>query len=293
MALNDGKWREAPAAPDRDPLLDRIYRESGRESPPRRLDAAILAAARREAGAGPRPLIPKLSRWRVPMSIAAVVLLSVSLVTWVQEEADEQLIEIPLPPPVRPAEQGARQAPTDAARPESPAATPGPPPAERRSDAGGSPAPGAADSLADRTARDGAAHGTGVPESGAEPQARLFQSTPRRAQEDVLAKRAPEIAEKRDTRDAPRRFSEQAPAPASGRSAAELPSAGAMSRPRQEAPAGLSVLPAWHDLEQAPPEKWAERIEVLRRQGRVAEADTVLAEFKRRFPGHPGPSAPR
>ena len=43
MALNE---------PDtRDPRLERLYRDAGHEEPPAHLDAAILAAARREAGA--------------------------------------------------------------------------------------------------------------------------------------------------------------------------------------------------------------------------------------------------
>ena len=51
MALNSGNDRE------HDELMAKRYREAANESPPVRLDAAIRAAARREAGAGPRPLI--------------------------------------------------------------------------------------------------------------------------------------------------------------------------------------------------------------------------------------------
>ena len=75
-----------PAGSERDPLLDRAYRGAATDEPPARLDAAILAAARREAGARPRPLSAVLRAWRVPVSIAAVVVLSVSLVTLVREE---------------------------------------------------------------------------------------------------------------------------------------------------------------------------------------------------------------
>jgi hypothetical protein len=86
---------------ERDARLDRLYREAGSEMPPARLDAAILAAAHREVVARPRPLSSMLRRWRVPVSIAAVVVLSVSLVTLVQEEGGDRLTDIPpvAPPP--------------------------------------------------------------------------------------------------------------------------------------------------------------------------------------------------
>jgi len=86
---------------ERDARLDRLYREAGGEMPPARLDAAILAAAHREVGARPRPLSSTLRRWRVAVSIAALVVLSVSLVTLVQEEGGNRSTEIPpvtLPP---------------------------------------------------------------------------------------------------------------------------------------------------------------------------------------------------
>ncbi|MBL8250454.1 MAG: hypothetical protein JNK31_02170 [Candidatus Competibacter sp.] len=35
------------------------------------------------------------------------------------------------------------------------------------------------------------------------------------------------------------------------------------------------------------PEQWLEDINQLRRQGRTAEADARLAEFRRRYPDHP------
>jgi hypothetical protein len=41
------------------------------------------------------------------------------------------------------------------------------------------------------------------------------------------------------------------------------------------------------------PEKWLEKITELRRDGKIAEADDMLAEFKKRFPEHPLPAALR
>ena len=53
MALNSGNDRE------RDELLAKRYREAANESPPARLDAAIRAAARREAGCRRRRRTPQ------------------------------------------------------------------------------------------------------------------------------------------------------------------------------------------------------------------------------------------
>jgi hypothetical protein len=40
-----------------------------------------------------------------------------------------------------------------------------------------------------------------------------------------------------------------------------------------------------------PPEKWLEQIEELRKQGKLGEAKTSLAEFKQRYPDYPLPAS--
>jgi len=111
MALNESNADGA----ERDPRLERLYRDAAREAPPAHLDSAILAAARREVRARPRPVSTVLRRWRVPVSIAAVVILSVSLVTLVQEEGGERIVQVtpespsarpPAAPPAQPPPQG-------------------------------------------------------------------------------------------------------------------------------------------------------------------------------------------
>ncbi|MEO7729142.1 MAG: hypothetical protein ABIS45_17970 [Burkholderiales bacterium] len=72
-----------------DPELTAIYRAAPADAPPPALDAAILAAARREVSARPRPAGFTFRSLRAPLSIAAVLLLSVSLVTLMREEAPE------------------------------------------------------------------------------------------------------------------------------------------------------------------------------------------------------------
>lgn len=90
MALND-HVRGAIRDPGRDPVLDRLYAESAREEPPARLDAAIRAAARRAVGARPRSLGSIVRAWRMPVSVAAILVLSASLVLLMKEEGADRL----------------------------------------------------------------------------------------------------------------------------------------------------------------------------------------------------------
>lgn len=66
------------ADPERDDKVSAGYRALGSEEPPRALDDAILAAARR-----------KPVRWRVPVSIAAVLALAVGVTLRMQPQGPE------------------------------------------------------------------------------------------------------------------------------------------------------------------------------------------------------------
>ncbi len=105
MAMNDDKF---DGDLQRDPKLARLLETAGREEPPAVLDAAILAAARREVGARPQVVggggdvsAPPVRaghvkrNWYVPMSIAAVLVLSVSLVRLMHEEKGDDLAQPP------------------------------------------------------------------------------------------------------------------------------------------------------------------------------------------------------
>ena len=106
----------------RDPVLDRAYRESARDEPPARLDDAIRAAARREVGARPQPAGGGgLRAWRVPVSIAAMLVVGVSVVTLVREEHPD-VLEVSPPAPARDSRMAAPPVPkleaeADAMRP--------------------------------------------------------------------------------------------------------------------------------------------------------------------------------
>jgi hypothetical protein len=113
---------------ERDPRLARLYQAASGEEPPSALDAAILAAARREVGARPQvvgaagggsgempmPVVRAKRNWYVPVSIAAVMVLSVSLVMTVQHEKGDELSQPPKlasVPPRSPASAPAAEAP--------------------------------------------------------------------------------------------------------------------------------------------------------------------------------------
>src|SRR6188472_768541 len=107
---------------DSDDKLSRRYRELAREEPPADLDAAILAAARRGVGAGPRA---RRSSWMVPTSIAAVLMLGigVSLRMQLEEPGVETSVpstssaEYPVPSSAEPAPAPKADAPAPGAPP--------------------------------------------------------------------------------------------------------------------------------------------------------------------------------
>ena len=282
MTVN-GRMIGGPPGPDeRDPGLDRVYRETERDLPPAHLDAAIRAAARREVGARPRPLASALRRWRVPVSIAALVVLSVSLVTLVQEEGGDEVMKVAPTPPSAPK-------PFQAA----------PPPAPQRAEAdvaGASvPAPVRPAPADDRRAGSRGELGTMADRAQREsvtPAPQPFPATPRveeRAAVSAQAEPSMEESYARAPAVAPQSGARSA---AAGAPAAKVESADALSRPVPSAAPVQAKMPPWQGYEKEPPQKWLDRIAELGRQGETAAAGEMLAEFKRRFPEHPLPPDP-
>lgn len=259
----------------RDPRLDRLYGEAPRDAPPAHIDAAILAAARREVGARPRPLLAPHG-WRVAVSLAAVVVLSVTLVTLVGEEGGETLMrDAPpqaVPPEARTAEPAARPDATPEPRP--PAAAPEAFSA-RRDHAAGSPAePGRAKTEAAPDDADPAA-GQGMrtepaPESNGRRRLQPLQDLQRPPAEEESASQAPSV---------PARHSAPEAAVTAAPPSVQPKAGGMLGEPAF----ALRKVPVWHGLEQEPPAKWLERAAELKRQGRSGEAEELIAEFKRRF----------
>lgn len=291
MALNEGHVGEANGRAERDPRIERLYREAVREEPPARLDAAILAAARREVGAGPRPLASKLRRWHVPISIAAVVMVSVSLVILVREEegkrngaprdpaipapADQPAAPAAAPTPPEVAKETTQRplAATRSVRRESRDETEGAPRNELAAGSPPAPAPPAASATGDVAAPAG------------KPLPQPFRAAPSLAEEERAVSSAADAATAGRMASAPAVPSEpQAAAPrAEARRAAPMAGTMAMKSAEQYRP------PVWQGFERERPEKWLARIEELKTQGRGAEAQEMLSEFKRRFPEHPLP----
>jgi hypothetical protein len=82
-----------------------------------------------------------------------------------------------------------------------------------------------------------------------------------------------------------------APAPAAKSEAVQRPEPRMLAKRAQAAPG--RIAPLIKELDLQPAEKWLEKIEALRREGRRIEADDLLVEFKRRFPDESLPPALR
>lgn len=119
-----------------DKKLSGRYRAVSRDEPPAHVDAAILAAAKRAVGSQPRPAgAPRMRRWYVPVSIAAVIMLSVIVTLQIERERPEIAMPDSVPVVREKAQILAQRAP------EPPAAAPVSPPAAVASRPAPRPAP--------------------------------------------------------------------------------------------------------------------------------------------------------
>ena len=88
---------------ERDPKVTQRYRDLGAEEPPRELDEAILAAARRSEDKPHAPLVTPVGRhrWYFGLAAAAVVVLAVSVTIHVEQQQPDEAYapSIPLPKP--------------------------------------------------------------------------------------------------------------------------------------------------------------------------------------------------
>lgn len=93
-----------------DPELSRRYRDVATETPSPALDAAILAAARQQAARPKRRERPRWSRWMVPASVMATLVLGVSITLMIEREHPETVApghrdaeQVTIPPAATPA----------------------------------------------------------------------------------------------------------------------------------------------------------------------------------------------
>ena len=305
----------------RDPNLDRAYRETPRDEPPSEVDERIRAAARRAVGTRPQSLEQQAaderrrswtSRWRLPLSVAATVVIAATLTVMVQEEDR------------RPRDDSGRgaarmdTAPLKKAQPAAPAAS--------SSDAAGdrlnqlpaaAPAQPSAPAPAP-TAPPVQPSGRAVPKSAAEPvvpSPSIPPPQPKREERAFEAQRpaaaepappAPAELEMRWQSTAPAAAPPPAaPAPPPAAAPAPPPALQSAPAPRPAAKATQEIAPAGaasgslqrdRNLGDRPerasreasavrsPEAWVEYIRSLRAQGRETEATAELAELRRAYP---------
>lgn len=263
----------------RDPNVDRAYRETPRDEPRPELDERIRAAARRAVGTRPQSLDAQaadakrrswVSRWRVPLSVAATVVIATTLTVMVQEEERRPRDDAypGLAPAIvtpREAEQPApARAPEPAARSEAqtpaPAAQPPAPPSKGLEKAAERRVPDPPERALESTSRSSA---RAVPTPEATREERAFAPQPPAAAEPAPA--SPRQSEMR----------RQASQPA-GAAAESLRRDRALGDRPERASRDASAIRS--------PEAWIDHIRSLRAQGREAEATAELAEFRRAYP---------
>ena len=280
-----------PINQERDSALDAAYRAAAPDEPPTALDDAIRAAARRAVAAGPQRRGAPMRRWQMPLSIAAVLVLCVSLITVMREDGSE-LTRVPR------AEAPAAVAAADRAKQTEPAI-----PRVELAPATGSSGlglkPSAAGADAYGLGRSTSSVGIRAPATGM-PELRdtdnVLALAPREAAKPAAPAAAPAAELKQEAapqeREADRKARADAPtlakivpAPAATRAA---PPVQAKAYTAESAVIAGKISNQVADgiakMSQLPPDKWLDRIEELRRAGRLDEARAGLSAFRQRYP---------
>lgn len=266
MAIKPGSDRES------DPQLAALYRAGTIAEPPAHLDDAIRAAARREVAAGPRRA--GVRRWAVPVSLAAVLVLSVSVVTLMREQGADRLDQAPVQAPAAAMQSEIVKReiaePPGAAAPEAMPSRrlAAPPPVVAAEPAAKTEAPAPAPALSGRLAE--------AERAATESRAQAMAAESSNRGEDAVATRRDYAAPQPQLRSAPAPMADGASGVGASAAKSAAPAAALSAAPAKSA--------LWQDLVREPPEKWIQRITELRRDGKTAEADALLAEFRRRFP---------
>ncbi len=295
----------------RDEELSHIYRDAEGPRPPQRVDDNILAASQRVAGTVRRHAgfgFPR--RWGTPVALAATVLVTFTLALMVFER--ESGLDTMAPKAPR-AGRTAKVSPAGPVRTEQPAKSPpaepraGPsaksPPADLRSAAPATPSPQAAAPL-DRakpptveTALSSERRATGQPARlpAVPPGIEILRKSegPKPAAAAQAANvRAGAVPAQPPVPDAQRVFdaqqqirSVQAPAaaPAPG---ANVVRESASTLQGASVGAAIGSRLAVPEAKERAPEKWLEDIRKLKTEGKTAEVERELGEFKKRYPDY-------
>lgn len=256
----------------RDAELSRLYRDAVAGEPPAALDRLIVGAAQREAARQPRRRSGAgWRRWFAPVSLAAVVVLTVTLTLLVHEERERDEAK-PMAAPAAPA------APTaDSVKPEI---------RDERSVAPALPPPPAAP--APQPERKRAVPPAAVPLQKASPE-----PFPGGAAEESMSQREARSADSAAQRDAAQpQVPLAAPAEPSATMRAAPKEAKPQPAPAPDTAAGAGpAAPLRESIGRAEksaqtPAAWLEEIRELKRQGREREAQEALVQFRRAYPAY-------
>jgi len=277
----------------RDPDIDAAYRSTAREEPPRALDERILAAAHRAVDARPVPVRTSFAqRWRVPVAVAATVVLSVTVTLMVYESEQTP----PLPEALSPGKiRENHVAPGAAGRGDLDKA-PGarePQPSKLQEERRAAPqtegsrpaAPFSQDALRQAPAQE--PNRGQSDDSGSAPAP--FPAEPARPATPPAA-----IAPRAKDAEAPLAKKREAAGPAPA-PAAEAERAPSMTRERALAdrPTGRTERDAAGGAAQSvlqSPEEWIAEIRRLKKAGQAEEAQRLLGQFRERFRDYPLPA---
>lgn len=314
MSTQSPEDRELQALLARDGRLARAWREASREEPAPALDDAVRAAARRAVRAGPRPRHgPFAGRWRVPLSIAAVLVVSATLTLLVAERREHVpsagLDAAPAAPATAeapPAEEQKLAEPHAPAKDAAPRVTA--PPLRRQSAAEPvQPAEELTGELYDAPAEakgvaappaasETPSMQSAPPAAGAQPAAATV-AAPSRAYEEPAAPSPAAAPSKPDVGEHDSVVSKKAPTPQAfpEREEARADVRAKASAEVGTAEAGKRELSQGRNAVQRTaepvldPKTWIERILALRREGKLQEAERSLQAFRRRYPDYPLP----
>ena len=275
--------------------LAALYREASVEQPSTGLDARILAAARATAAPAKVAKSSWVNRWKVPVVLATLAVMTTTLTLLVQDEEagrldmpDTTLRKQRIPPPAAPEPTG----------PAAPAAAPAPAqkPAEAR---GKEAAPQARDS-----ARQGPSAAPQSPSVAPPPTLREESGAANaEAAAPELSRSVGSVAAEKKAAQSPAAADELRSGNAAGGAIKDQPLLEKAKPQMQAAPAPMpapSFAPAPAPARMAAPparradsaerdaartpEQWIAEIRRLRQEGRGAEAEAGLAEFKKRYP---------
>ena len=301
---------------EQDERIAGLYRRVSVEDPPPYLDARIAEAARLVRGAR---VAPKRRAWwvvwRVPFAVAAVALVSVSLVSLMMEHEGGELKLAPRDSQTRAPAVEAMPVPSQAP-PEIQPQSGEPTMAQSKSQTGArgydkTDVPSERRALAREASTDRERTAAPPPAVLAAPEpppaapptamrdaATISESTPGRAEIGAAAAARDLQKEQAQALSAPA----QAPAPLQSRAAAPAPAPARAPAPagsirafkrsdsvESEAGVASAVSKLVVELSERPPAEWLERVATLRREGRRPEADALLEEFRRRYPDQPIP----